>query len=114
MDTCIFCKIINKEIPAILVYEDENVIAFNDINPQSDTHVLIVPKKHIENIYNIDNNDYDYISNIHKASKKIAESLNIVDKGFRLITNCGEGAGQTVFHMHYHLMSGQNVAQRLI
>ena len=114
MNDCIFCKIINKETPSTIVYEDDKVIAFNDINPSARVHVLIVPKEHIENINDLNDSNSSYIISIHMAAKKIAEKLGVKDSGYRLISNCGKGAGQTVFHLHYHLLSGKEVGINIL
>ncbi|HHW31563.1 MAG TPA: histidine triad nucleotide-binding protein [Clostridiaceae bacterium] len=114
MENCIFCKIANKEIPSKIVYEDANVIAFNDINPVAPIHVLVVPKQHIKSMNDIDENNSQIIAHIHVAAKKIAEELGIAQKGYRLINNCGPDAGQTVMHLHYHLIGGVNLGLKII
>ena len=106
MEDCIFCKIINKEIPSAIIYEDEKVIAFNDINPVAPVHVLIVPKFHVENVEALDGKSIEYVAAVHFAAQKIAKLMGINKKGYRLITNCGAEAGQTVMHLHYHLIGG--------
>ncbi|MCX7842407.1 MAG: histidine triad nucleotide-binding protein [Clostridia bacterium] len=107
MENCIFCKIIKGEIPSTVVYEDDMVFAFNDINPIAPVHVLIIPKNHMSSVMEINLSNENYIAEIHKAANKIAEKLGIAESGFRLITNCGKDAGQTVFHLHYHLLGGK-------
>ncbi|MEN8906451.1 MAG: histidine triad nucleotide-binding protein [Clostridiales bacterium] len=114
MSECIFCKIINKEIPAKIVYEDNKVIAFNDINPVASIHILFLPKLHIKNINCLNETNYSYIINIHQAIQKVAIKLNINEQGYRVISNCGKGAGQTVFHLHYHLLSGNSLDPKII
>lgn len=114
MDNCIFCKIINKEIPSTIVYEDNRVFAFNDINPEAPVHVLIVPKKHIPGVNDISPDDSTYLIDIHMAAKKIAEKLGIDKSGYRLINNCGPDAGQTVFHLHYHLVGGRKLGTKIL
>lgn len=104
---CIFCKIANGEIPASKVYEDENVIAFKDINPVAPVHILIIPKKHYESVLEIDT-EGNILNNIFKAAKIIAQQMNLIDEGFRLVTNTGEKAGQTVKHIHFHLLGGRD------
>ena len=111
---CVFCKIINKEIPANIVYEDDYVLAFNDVNPVSSVHVLVVPKKHIKNLNDVDELDMEYIIKLHYAFKKIAEKLDVKERGYRVISNCGKGAGQTVFHLHYHLISGSRLTEKIM
>jgi histidine triad (HIT) family protein len=108
-DTCIFCKIIKKEIPSKIVYENDRVLAFEDISPVAPLHVLIIPKEHIENVKDLTDKNLSVIADIHLAAKEIAKNKNIDD--FRLITNCGKGAGQTVFHMHYHIIGGTQITK---
>jgi len=114
MSDCIFCKIINKEIPSTIVYEDEKVMAFKDINPVAPVHVLIVPKMHISSIKELNEENAGILADIHLAAKKIAQELGIYEKGFRLINNCGEDAGQTVFHLHYHLIGGTCLGPKIL
>ncbi len=102
---CIFCKIINGEVTSKIVYKDDDVVAFEDLNPQAPTHILIVPVKHIENLLDAKDEDVNVIGRVNIVAKKIAEKLNITD--FRLVTNCGRKAGQSVFHLHYHFMAGR-------
>ena len=106
---CLFCKIINGEIPSEKVYEDEYVYAFNDISPTAPVHVLIVPKKHISTINDIEENDAELIGRIYLAAKKIAEEKGIAEDGYRVVTNCNQMAGQTVFHIHFHLLGGREL-----
>ena len=111
MSDCIFCKIINKEIPTKIIYEDTNVIAFNDINPQARNHILIVPKKHEQDIENIkDPKIYEHLLN---AAIKISKELNISGSGYRLCLNTGPDAGQTVQHVHMHLLGGQRLSDKM-
>lgn len=114
MDDCIFCKIANGEIPTEKVYEDDNVLAFNDINPVAPVHVLIIPKKHITNIMAIDKDNMEIINNIFTAIPEIAKKLGVDKDGFRLISNCGENAGQTVMHLHFHLIAGTKLGEKII
>jgi len=105
MNDCIFCKIIAGEIKSQIVYEDDFCVAFKDLNPQAPTHILIVPKKHIENIAAASENDALILGKLQLAAAKIAKENNIKD--FRLVANNGKGAGQSVMHLHYHLMAGR-------
>ncbi len=114
MQDCIFCKIINRQIPSAIVYEDDKVLAFKDINPVAPVHVLIVPKQHIASMREINSENAGILADIHLAANKVAESMGIADEGYRLINNCGKAAGQTVFHLHYHLIGGTNLGERLI
>lgn len=101
---CIFCKIANKEIPANLIYEDENTVAFNDLNPQAPVHFLVIPKKHYSSLNEIESKEA--FGNIFSVIPKIASKLGI--KEYRTVINTGESAGQTVFHIHVHVMAGRN------
>jgi len=114
MDNCIFCKIINREIPSTVVYEDEKVLAFKDINPVAPVHILIIPKVHVGSVLELDEKNGDIVKDIHMAAKKIAVEAGVADTGFRLINNCGEEAGQTVFHLHYHLIGGVKLGPKII
>lgn len=106
---CVFCKIINKEIPATILLENDYVIAFEDLNPVAKVHVLVVPKKHIESLLYVQDEDQKYIFEIHKAINEIAKIKNISETGFRVITNIGKDAGQTVKHLHYHVIGGEKL-----
>lgn len=114
MDNCIFCGIATGKIPSKTVYEDEFVLAFHDINPQTPTHILIIPKMHLSSLMDITEENAHILSKIHLAALKIARELNLDKTGFRLINNCGSGAGQTVFHLHYHLLAGGGLGEKLI
>ena len=111
---CLFCKIIDKEIPANVVCENDKVIAFKDINPQARVHVLIVPKVHIENVKGITDENKDVLGDIHKMANEVAKKLGVYESGYRLITNCGKDAGQTVMHLHYHLIAGEHLGEKII
>lgn len=110
--TSIFSKIIQGQIPCTKVYENEHVIAFNDIAPQAPVHILIVPKKEIAKLQDLAEGDLYLLSEVVKAAQIIAEKLGIED-GYRLITNNGKEAGQTVFHLHFHLLAGKPLSDRL-
>ena len=105
MSDCLFCKIINREIPADIVYEDDLVLAFSDINPQAPNHTLIIPKKHIAKISDLKEEEAHLIAHMVMAANKIAEEEGLADKGYRIVLNCGKDAGQEVFHIHMHLLS---------
>lgn len=109
MENCIFCKIISGEIPANKVFEDDKVIAFNDLNPQAPVHILIIPKKHIASLDDITENDTELLGHIQQVASMLAKKFNLVD-GYRLVNNCGVDGGQTVLHLHYHLMGGRTFA----
>ena len=111
---CIFCKIIKNEIPSEKVYEDENVLAFKDINPAAPIHILVIPKKHITSVVDIKEEDEKYVWAIHKAMNKIAEEQGFKEQGFRVIVNCGKDAGQEVPHLHYHMLAGEKFGDKII
>ena len=106
----LFSKIINREIKADIVYEDDTVLAFRDINPQAPTHILIVPKKPIATLNDLGDEDQKLIGQLVLVAKSIAEDQGVAKDGYRLIMNCNEAAGQTVFHIHLHLMGGRSFA----
>lgn len=103
---CLFCKIINGEIPSNKVYEDDQVFAFRDIEPQAPTHILIIPKQHIKSAAEIDESNSAVVAHIFEVAAKIAKQEGL-DDGFRIVNNCGDIAGQTVKHLHFHLMGGR-------
>ncbi|AFM01932.1 MULTISPECIES: histidine triad nucleotide-binding protein [Desulfitobacterium] len=107
MSECIFCKIINKEIPSQVVFEDEYVLAFKDINPVAPVHLLIIPKKHMESLNDIEVVDEALIGHILMVAKKLAQESGIADSGYRVVNNCGDDGGQVVKHLHFHLIGGQ-------
>ena len=111
---CIFCKIINKEIPSNVVYEDEEILAFKDIAPQAPIHIVVIPKKHIEKITQINKEDEKIIGRIYSVINKIAEEQGIADEGFRVIINCGENGGQEVKHIHFHLLGGKKLGGKIV
>jgi len=104
---CIFCKIIEKKMPSKTVYEDNLVTAFEDVNPQAPVHLLVVPKKHIPEIHSMTEADKDLIGHLFLTAKKIANDVGLDSKGYRMVINNGAGAGQTVFHIHLHILSGR-------
>ena len=108
-DNCIFCKIIKGEIPSTKVYEDELVCAFNDINPAAKIHILVIPKKHINSLKELTEEDEKYVWAIHKAINKIARNQGFAESGYRVIVNCGKDAGQEVMHIHYHILAGEKI-----
>ncbi len=103
---CIFCKIIAGEIPSQKVYEDETVYAFKDINPMAPVHVLIVPKQHIASVNEVTAENSAVIAHIYEVASRLAKELGVAEDGYRIVTNCGKNAGQTVFHLHFHLLGG--------
>ena len=107
MPDCLFCKIIAKEIPGAIVYEDDRLLAFNDINPQAPTHVLIVPKRHIESLNDLNGDDDGIVGEMVRRAAAIAKSRGISAGGYRVLFNTNRDAGQTVFHIHLHLLGGR-------
>lgn len=109
MSDCIFCKIVNNEIPSEKVFEDDKIIAFKDITPCAPVHILIIPRKHISSVNELDDDNQNVIGHIFLAAKNIAKNLGISENGYRIVTNCGKDGGQTVGHLHFHLIGGRNL-----
>ena len=110
MSDCIFCKIANKEINSTAVFEDETVIAFKDLSPQAPQHVLIIPKKHIGSLNELNESDKNLVSHILvDVLPQIVKSLNIDESGYRVVINTGDEGGQTVKHLHFHILGGRNM-----
>ena len=107
MSECLFCKIINRDIPASIVYEDDRVLAFNDINPQAPTHVLIVPKRHIATLNDLGAGDDQIVGELVRRAAAIANDRGLSAGGYRTVFNTNRDAGQTVFHIHLHLLGGR-------
>ena len=104
---CIFCKIINNEFPSEKVYEDDDMIIIKDINPAADIHLLAIPKKHIKTINHLEDEDEELMGKLVLRIPTIAEELGFADNGYKIIVNVGEGGGQSVFHIHFHILSGK-------
>ena len=113
MNDCLFCKIINKEIPSTVVYEDDEILAFRDIHPVTPVHVLVIPKKHITSLVDLKQEDEAIIGRIYTVINEIAKKEGILDKGFRVIVNCGEDGGQEVKHLHFHLLGGKKLGTKI-
>ncbi len=109
MADCLFCNIIAGEVPSKKVYEDEWVYAFEDISPVAPFHVRLIPKQHIASVNEITAENSGAVAKIYEAAGKIAQQLGIAEDGYRIVTNCGEKAGQTVFHLHFHLIAGRDL-----
>jgi len=107
---CLFCKIVAGEIPADIIFESDDVIAFRDINPQAPTHALIIPRRHVATINDLEDGDETLVGNLFLAARKIAADEGIADAGYRVTMNCNAAAGQTVFHLHLHLLGGRQLA----
>jgi histidine triad (HIT) family protein len=110
MEECIFCKIISKEITASIVYEDERMIAFSDINPQAPVHILLIPKEHFPSLNEIPEDKKDILSHILLKAKEIAREKEIADRGYRIVLNTARESGQEVLHIHFHLLGGRQMS----
>lgn len=113
MDNCLFCKIIKGEIPSTKVYEDDEILAFKDINPLAPVHVLVIPKKHISSLVELQPEDEAIVGKIYTIINKIAIQENVFESGFRVVVNCGEDGGQEVKHLHFHLIGGKKLGVNL-
>ena len=109
MGDCVFCKIVDSEIPADIVYEDDYVLAFNDVNRQAPVHILVIPKSHIESINKISADHADIVSRLVFTAKMLAAKYCVAKSGYRLVVNCNAEGGQTVFHLHIHLLGGRQL-----
>ena len=114
MEDCLFCKIIKGEIPSTKAYEDEDILAFNDINPAAPIHILVIPKKHIESLAHMQKEDEDIVGKIYGVINKIAEEKGFKDNGYRVIVNCGKDAGQEVMHLHFHVLAGAKFGDKIV
>ena len=112
MEDCVFCKIIKGEVPSQKVYEDGEILAFKDINPLAPVHILVIPKKHIETTNDLDETDEAMIGRIFTIIKKLAKE-NHLEKGYRVVNNCGEDGGQEVKHLHFHLLGGRKLGMKV-
>lgn len=111
---CIFCKIVSGEIPSNKVFENDSVLAFRDINPQAPVHIVIIPKKHIASANELCAENISAVTDIFSAIPEIAKAAGVADSGYRIINNCGEDGGQTVKHLHFHLLGGKNLGEGLV
>ena len=114
MEDCLFCKIIKGEIPSTKVYEDDEILAFNDINPAAPIHILVIPKKHIESLAHMQKEDEAIVGKIYGVINKIAEEKGFKDNGYRVIVNCGKDAGQEVMHLHFHVLAGAKFGDKIV
>jgi len=104
---CVFCKIVKGEIPAKVVYEDEAVMAFHDINPQAPVHILIIPKEHIPTVNDLKEKHEELVGHILLVAKRIAKELGVAESGYRILVNCNRDGGQEIYHLHFHLFAGK-------
>lgn len=107
--SCIFCKIINGEIPSKKLYEDDKVLAFHDISPEAPIHFLVIPKDHIKSVNELNEKNADIISHIFLVINKLVRELNISETGYRIVNNCGKDGGQTVDHIHFHVLGQRDL-----
>ncbi len=108
-DDCLFCKIAAGEVPATIVHESDDLLAFEDINPQAPTHVVIIPRKHVPTVNDLTTEDEALFGKLATVAKQIATDRGFADDGYRLVMNCNRAAGQTVFHLHMHLLGGRDL-----
>lgn len=113
MEDCIFCKIIKREIPSSIVYEDGEIIAFRDVNPVAPVHILVIPKKHISSLIDLTKEDEIVVGKIYTVINQIAKQEGIDKKGFRVVVNCGEDGGQEVKHLHFHILGGKKLGVKI-
>lgn len=114
MADCLFCKIIKGEIPSNKVYEDDEILAFKDINPAAPIHILVIPKKHITSLAHLEKEDEAIVGRIYGVINKIAEEKGVKEKGYRVIVNCGKDGGQEVMHLHFHLLAGKQLGEKIV
>ena len=110
MTDCLFCKIIQKTLQAKMVYEDDRVLAFDDINPQAPVHTLIIPKKHVSTVQACRDEDADLLAYLLITCTNVAKHKGVAESGYRIVTNTGRDAGQTVFHLHFHVLGGRHLS----
>ena len=113
MEDCIFCKIIKKEIPSNIVYESDEIIAFRDVNPVAPVHILVIPKKHISSLVNLNLEDEQLVGKIFTVINRIAKEEGVDKTGFRVVINCGEDGGQEVKHLHFHIIGGKKLGVKI-
>ena len=110
MADCLFCGIVEGTVKGDIVYRDESIVAFRDLRPQAPVHILIVPVKHIATLADLEDEDKELVGEIHAVANRLAEQQGVAKDGFRIVANCGANAGQTVFHIHFHLLGGRHFA----
>ncbi len=106
---CLFCKIVAKEVPASIVYEDDDILGFEDIDPKAPVHLLVIPKKHIATLNDLDEDDVDLAGRIMLVAKELGKEKGLSDEGYRFVVNCNRGGGQAVFHLHAHILGGRKL-----
>ncbi len=110
MSDCLFCRIVEKKIPAKVVYEDDQILAFDDVNPRAPVHTLVIPKQHVASVQDLGESDRTLLAQLLLACTKVAKHKGLADPGFRLVVNTGRDGGQTVFHLHLHVLGGRHMA----
>ena len=114
MEDCLFCKIIKGEVPSNKVYEDEECLAFHDINPAAPIHILVIPKKHIKSVAELEKEDEALMGKLFTVINKIAEQEGFKEDGYRIINNCGKNGGQEVMHLHFHILGGRELGPKIV
>lgn len=114
MGDCLFCRIVNGEIPCETVYENEHVLAFRDINPQADRHVLLLPKQHLDSLNDLGQAEDSLLAALLRAAREVAEKEGIAQTGYRLVSNCGPDARQSVRHLHFHVLGGRQLSEKMV
>ena len=109
MEDCLFCKIVGKDIPAELIFEDDRIVAFNDINPQAPIHILIIPREHLASLNDVPEEKRDLLGHILLRAQQIAQNLGIRENGYRIVLNTARDSGQEVYHIHFHLLGGRRM-----
>ena len=110
MSDCLFCRIVEKKIPAKVVYADDQILAFDDVNPRAPVHTLVIPKQHVASVQDLGESDRTLLAQLLLACTKVAKHKGLADPGFRLVVNTGRDGGQTVFHLHFHVLGGRHMA----
>ena len=114
MEDCIFCKIVKGELPSKKFYEDDEILAFDNINPVAPIHILVIPKKHITSLAHLEKEDEALIGRIYGVINKIAEEQGFKEKGYKVIVNCGKDGGQEVMHLHFHILAGEDLTKKFV
>ena len=114
MEDCVFCKIVDGKIPSNKVFENDEILAFKDINPAAPIHILVIPKKHISSLIEVKENEIELIGKIYKTINQIAKEQGFADEGYRVISNCGINGGQEVPHLHFHIIGGKKLGDKIV
>lgn len=114
MNDCLFCRIISGDIPAETIYENEQVLAFRDISPQAKAHALIIPKQHLDSLIDLGQAEDSLLAGLLRAAQEVAKVLGIDQSGYRLVSNCGADARQSVHHLHFHVLGGETLSERMV